>query len=156
MTAIFISFSFEVIFNETFWMLKPKGHSELHPHNCFYFNELLKCFFQLSRCSLEMWFFSLKVKEGICTWQFATLLQFDHVLWWYRTKCLLKHNQQICPQPQKQVVCQSHCGLAIYIKKSILRPKKNNENSNISPCKNITLKKNPLRETKILQDIITL
>jgi hypothetical protein len=29
----------------------------------------------------------------------------------------------------------SHCGLAIYIKKSILRQKKNYENSNISPCK---------------------
>jgi hypothetical protein len=40
-----------------------------------------------------------------------------------------------------------------FILKSILRKKKNNENSNISPCKNIILKKNPLKETKILQDI---
>ncbi len=40
--------------------------------------------------------------------------------------------------------------------KSILRQKKNYENSNISPCKNIIFKKNPLKETKILQDIITL
>jgi hypothetical protein len=40
--------------------------------------------------------------------------------------------------------------------KSILRQKKNNENSNISPCKNIIFKKNPLKETKILQDFITL
>jgi hypothetical protein len=40
--------------------------------------------------------------------------------------------------------------------KSILRQKKNYGNSNISPCKNIILKKNPLKETKILQGIITL
>jgi hypothetical protein len=40
--------------------------------------------------------------------------------------------------------------------KSISRKKKNYENSNISPCKNIIFKKNPLEETKILQDIITL
>jgi hypothetical protein len=40
--------------------------------------------------------------------------------------------------------------------KSILRQKKNSENSNISPRKNIIFKKkNPLKETKILQDIIT-
>jgi hypothetical protein len=40
--------------------------------------------------------------------------------------------------------------------KRILRQKKNYGNSNISPCKNIILKKNPLKETKILQYIITL
>jgi hypothetical protein len=41
-----------------------------------------------------------------------------------------------------------------FILKSILRQKKNNENSNISPCNNIyNLQKNPLKETKILQDI---
>jgi hypothetical protein len=40
--------------------------------------------------------------------------------------------------------------------KSILRQKKNYENSNISPCKNIIFKKKTLKETKILQDIITL
>jgi hypothetical protein len=34
----------------------------------------------------------------------------------------------------------SHCGLAIYILKK-LRQKKNYENSNISPCKNIISKK---------------
>jgi hypothetical protein len=41
----------------------------------------------------------------------------------------------------------SHCGLSIYIKK-ILGKKKNYENSNISPCKNIIFKKNPPKETK--------
>jgi hypothetical protein len=56
-------------------------------------------------------------------------------------------------------VCISHTeGLAIYIKKSILRQKKkkNYEKSNyISPCKNIIFNKtNLLNETKILQDII--
>jgi hypothetical protein len=49
-------------------------------------------------------------------------------------------------------VCQSHCGLAIYNKKSILtRQKKNYGNSNISPMqKNILIfLKNPLnKETK--------
>jgi len=40
--------------------------------------------------------------------------------------------------------------------KSILRRKKNYGNSNISPCKNIIFKKNPLTKSKILQDIITL
>jgi hypothetical protein len=39
----------------------------------------------------------------------------------------------------------SHCSLAIYIKKSILRQKKNYENSNISPCKNIIFKKSSKR-----------
>jgi hypothetical protein len=50
---------------------------------------------------------------------------------------------------------QGVCGLAIYIKKLSLRQKKNYGNSNISPCKSIIfIKKNPLKETKILQDII--
>jgi hypothetical protein len=41
-----------------------------------------------------------------------------------------------------------------FTSKSILRrQKKNYENSNMSPCKNIIFKKNPLKETKILQDI---
>jgi hypothetical protein len=38
----------------------------------------------------------------------------------------------------------------------MLRQKKIYGNSNISPCKNIIFKKNPLKETQILQDIITL
>jgi hypothetical protein len=46
----------------------------------------------------------------------------------------------------------SLCGLAIYIKKHL---SKAIVNSNISPCKNIIFKKSP-KETKILQDIITL
>jgi hypothetical protein len=41
--------------------------------------------------------------------------------------------------------------------KSILRQKKNyDENSNISPMQKYNLQKNPLKETKIFQDIITL
>jgi hypothetical protein len=41
-----------------------------------------------------------------------------------------------------------------FILKSILRQKNNYGNSNISPCKKYnTLQKNPLKETKILQDI---
>jgi len=50
----------------------------------------------------------------------------------------------------------SHCGLAIYILKGILRQKKNYENSNISPCKNVIFKKSTKKTAKILQDIITL
>jgi len=38
---------------------------------------------------------------------------------------------------------------------NILRQKKNHGNSNISPCKNVIFKKNPLKETK-LQNIRTL
>jgi hypothetical protein len=34
--------------------------------------------------------------------------------------------------------------------KNILRQKKNYGNSNISPCKNIIFRKNPLKETKVL------
>ncbi len=40
--------------------------------------------------------------------------------------------------------------------KSIVRQKKDYKNSNISPCKNIISSKNLLKETKILQNIITL
>jgi hypothetical protein len=47
----------------------------------------------------------------------------------------------------------SHCGLAIYIK-TYLNAKEEYGNSNISPSENIILKKFPLKETKILQDII--
>jgi len=50
----------------------------------------------------------------------------------------------------------SRCGLAVYIKKYLKAKRKNYGNSNISPCKNYNLQKNPLKETKMLQDIITL
>jgi hypothetical protein len=40
--------------------------------------------------------------------------------------------------------------------KGILRQKKSYGNSNISPCKKYNLQKNPLKETKILQDILEL
>jgi hypothetical protein len=55
----------------------------------------------------------------------------------------------------KQGVCHT-VALPFTEKKSILRQKKNYGNSNISPCKNIVFQKNPLKETKILQAIITL
>jgi hypothetical protein len=38
--------------------------------------------------------------------------------------------------PKRKTMGVSQLGLAIYIKKSILRQKKNYRNSNISPCKN--------------------
>jgi hypothetical protein len=53
----------------------------------------------------------------------------------------------------KQARGASQHGHAI---KSILRQKKNYENSNILPCKNAVFKENPLKETKTLQDIIAL
>jgi hypothetical protein len=49
----------------------------------------------------------------------------------------------------------SDYGLAIYILKGILRQKKNYENSNISPCKNVIFKKSS-KKSQIFQDIITL
>jgi hypothetical protein len=48
----------------------------------------------------------------------------------------------------KQGVC--HTVALPFTLKSILRQKKNYGNSNISPCKKYNLKKNPLKETKIL------
>jgi hypothetical protein len=39
---------------------------------------------------------------------------------------------------------------------NILRQKKDDGNSNISPCKDIIFLKNPLKETKLLQNITTL
>ncbi len=48
----------------------------------------------------------------------------------------------------KQTRGVSHCSLAIYTKKSILRQKTNYENSNISPCKNIIFKKMLEKEPK--------
>jgi hypothetical protein len=49
----------------------------------------------------------------------------------------------------------SHTVALPFTLKSTLRHKKNYGNSNILACKNIIFK-NPLKETKILQDIITL
>jgi hypothetical protein len=40
----------------------------------------------------------------------------------------------------------SHCGLANYFKKSILRQRKNYGNSNNSPCKNMIFKKQILQK----------
>jgi hypothetical protein len=40
--------------------------------------------------------------------------------------------------------------------KNVLRQKRIYENSNISPCKIIIFRKNPLKETKLLQDATTL
>ncbi len=54
----------------------------------------------------------------------------------------------------KENVC--HIVALPFTLKSILRQMKNDGNSNISPCQNIIFKKIPLKETKILQDIITL
>jgi hypothetical protein len=65
-------------------------------------------------------------------------------------KLHLTYNAQV-----QQGVCHT-MALPFTLKSIILRQKTNYGNSNISPCKNIIFKKNPLKETKILQDIITL
>jgi hypothetical protein len=52
------------------------------------------------------------------------------------------------------VSCQSHFGLAIYIKKYILSQKKNYGKFKYFTMQKYTLQKNPKKETKILQDII--
>jgi hypothetical protein len=50
----------------------------------------------------------------------------------------------------------SHCGLAIYIKKTILRKKKNyNGNSKIAPCKNIIFQKSSYKKNRPIIIIIT-
>jgi len=55
----------------------------------------------------------------------------------------------------EQGVCHIAAKLPFTLK-SILRQKNNYGNYNISPCKNIIFKKNPLKETKILkEDIMT-
>jgi hypothetical protein len=64
------------------------------------------------------------------------------------------HYNLPCDNTNKQGVC--HTVASPFTLKSILRQRKTYGNSNISPCKNIIFKKNPLQETKILQDIITL
>jgi hypothetical protein len=57
----------------------------------------------------------------------------------------------------KQEVCQSHCGLAIYIKKYLNKAKEELWKFKYFTMQKYNLqKKNPLKEAKILQDIITL
>ncbi len=97
------------------------------------------------------------IHEGeVLLWQVGSLF---HDKW----SCL-------CPQPAwnslnmrsyisccygyKQGLCHT-VGLPFTLK-SIWRQKKNYGNSNISPCKNYNLQNNPLKQTKILQDIRTL
>jgi hypothetical protein len=56
---------------------------------------------------------------------------------------------------KKQGVCHP-VALPFTLKLSILRPKKNYGNSNISPCQNIIFKKILKKKSKILHDIINL
>jgi len=53
----------------------------------------------------------------------------------------------------KQGAC--HTVALPFTLKKYFKAKEMYVNSNISPCKNIIFQKNPLKETKILQDIIT-
>jgi hypothetical protein len=50
----------------------------------------------------------------------------------------------------------SHCGLAIYIKKYLKAKEELWKHKYFTMQKYINLQKNPLKEIKILQDIITL
>jgi hypothetical protein len=71
-----------------------------------------------------------------------------------------QYTRQTC-QPQQSCVKKtrgvSHCGLAIYIEK-YFKTKEELWKTQIfiSPCKHIIFKKNPLKEMKILPDMITL
>jgi hypothetical protein len=78
---------------------------------------------------------------------------FFHFFGWYLTNKWSLH-QESPIFLKKYVTC--HIVALPFTLKSILKQKKNYENSNISPCKNIILKKNPLNEIKILQNIITI
>jgi hypothetical protein len=76
--------------------------------------------------------------------------------WWHR---LVRLGLPLWLEGEGKIYKQGVChvvALPFTLKKSILRQKKNYGNSNISPCKNIVFQKNPLKETKILQSIITL
>ncbi len=67
----------------------------------------------------------------------------------HQCKVLPTSDQQ---QQQQEGVC--HTVALPFTLNSILRQNKNYGNSNISPCTNILIFKSPLKETKILQDII--
>ncbi len=60
-----------------------------------------------------------------------------------------------CPTQSKLTRGVSHCGLAIYIKK-YLNAKEELWKFKYFTMQKYTLQKNPLKETKILQDTITL
>jgi len=72
----------------------------------------------------------------------------------------IEHSRTVCNAAQSQFgqveqgVC--HTVALPFTLKSILRQKKNYENSNISPMQKYTLQKSPLKETKIIQDVTTL
>ncbi len=70
--------------------------------------------------------------------------------------CLLTYETH--PMYIKQGVSHLHCGLAIYIeKKKYLKGKRRNPmETQIFHHANLLSSKNPLKETKILQDIITI
>jgi hypothetical protein len=72
--------------------------------------------------------------------------------WWYQ--CLVILDEELLVPILNKGCC--HTVALPFTWKSILRQKKNYGNSDISPCKNIIFKQYPLKETKILQDIITL
>jgi hypothetical protein len=61
----------------------------------------------------------------------------------------LNRNQSIFKQ-------RDVCASPFTLKSMLIWQKKNYGNSNISPPKYIIFKKNPLKEIKILQDVITL
>jgi hypothetical protein len=56
----------------------------------------------------------------------------------------------------KQEEGVSHRGLAIYIKPNLKSKRRIMQTQIFSPCNKYNLQKNPLKETKIFQDIITL
>jgi hypothetical protein len=60
------------------------------------------------------------------------------------------HTQWVSQGKQTRVRC--HTVALPFTFNKILRQKKSYGDSNISPCKTINLRKNPLKETKILQD----
>ncbi len=71
----------------------------------------------------------------------------------------MKKVHHCCPSMSQMQINKGVCHTVAlpFTLKSILRQKKNyDENSNISPMQKYNLQKNPLKETKIFQDIITL
>jgi hypothetical protein len=66
---------------------------------------------------------------------------------------LTNNNNRYVVNDDKQGVC--HIIALPFTLKSILRQKKNDGNSNISPCKNIILNKNPLQNPSRYHNSIT-
>jgi hypothetical protein len=97
------------------------------------------------------------------TWRWGIIVTSGYSLFHDKRSCLCWQPAWKCLNMRSYISCRygykqgvRHTVALPFTFKSIWRQKKNYGNSNISPCKNYNLQNNPLKETKILQDIRTL